>query len=56
MRRVGYGGTCPCCDQLAKVYRRPINSGMAVSLITMYRTARQEWQHIPTTINGTESR
>ena len=46
------GVTCPCCDQLAKVYRRPINSGMAVSLITMYRTARQEWQHIPTTIGG----
>lgn len=49
------GEKCPCCTQLAKVYKRKLNSGMAVSLIRMYRAAGIAWQHIPTTI-GARSR
>ena len=44
------GVDCPACTQLVKLYKRKINSGMAVSLIKMYRSAGLEWQHIPTTI------
>lgn len=36
--RVRDGAKCPCCTQFAKVYRRKLNSGMAYSLIRMYRT------------------
>jgi hypothetical protein len=37
--RAGYdkGVTCPCCGQLAKLYKRKINSGMALFLIGLYR-------------------
>ena len=45
--RVNEGTHCPCCGQFAKVYRRRINSGMALSLITMYRRNRHEWIYIP---------
>lgn len=31
------GMHCPCCGQFAKRYRRKLNSGMAVQLLTMYR-------------------
>jgi hypothetical protein len=31
------GVECPCCGQLAKVYRRTINAGMARTLIEAYR-------------------
>lgn len=44
------GQKCPCCTQLAKVYKRKLNSGMARSLIVMYRAARLDWQHVPTTV------
>lgn len=46
------GAKCPCCSQFTKVYRRRLNSGMARSLIKMYRTAGTQWQHIPTTTVG----
>lgn len=49
---INEGVRCPCCGQLVKQYHRPINAGMAHSLITMYRTAGRDWQHIPTTIGG----
>lgn len=53
--RVDDGAPCPCCGQLAKVYRRRVNSGMARSLITMWRKAGLEWVHLPTEI-GARSR
>lgn len=31
------GVSCPCCGQMAKVYRRKINSSMARGLIAAYR-------------------
>lgn len=46
------GHECPCCTQFAKVYTRKLNAGMARSLIVMYRAARLDWQHIPTTVGG----
>lgn len=41
------GCHCPLCKQYAKVYQRPLNSGMARSLITMYRTFGLEFGYIP---------
>ena len=32
-----YGVLCPCCDQRAKVYLRPLHRSMARSLIRLYR-------------------
>lgn len=53
---VDEGHACPCCTQLAKVYRRKLNAGMAVSLIRMYRIqGEREWIHLPTEI-GARSR
>lgn len=45
--RVAHGERCPCCTQLAKVYRRKINAGMAHALIQMYRHAGTEWFYLP---------
>lgn len=53
--RVDRGERCPCCTQLAKVYRRKINSGMARSLIAMYQVGGKDWIHLPTQI-GARSR
>lgn len=47
-QRVDEGAKCPLCQQHAKVYRRKLNSGMARSLILMYRNAGRDWIHIPT--------
>jgi hypothetical protein len=37
------GVTCPGCGQFAKVYKRKVNSGMARSLIAMYRAGGTTW-------------
>lgn len=50
------GQHCPCCTQLAKVYRRKINSGMAVALIAMYRHAGGEWFRMPEIAHRWQSR
>lgn len=42
------GIVCPACDQFAKVYRRKLNSGMANSLVVLYRRYRDAWVHLPT--------
>ena len=41
------GHPCPCCTQLAKVYRRTIHATMARSLIVMYRRSPTEIVHLP---------
>lgn len=51
-KHVEEGARCPCCNQMAKVYRRKVNSGMAVALIAMWRTAAFDWQHIATTLEN----
>jgi hypothetical protein len=50
--RLGVGAYCPLCTQYAKVYRRKINSGMALSLIAMYRAAGRDWQDITKTVGA----
>lgn len=42
LQHVDEGTKCPCCTQMAKVYRRKINSGMARALIALYRTSRKD--------------
>jgi len=37
------GVVCPGCEQFAKVYKRKVNSGMARSLIAMYRAGGTTW-------------
>jgi hypothetical protein len=36
---VDEGHSCPCCTQMAKVYRRKINSTMARAMIALYRAS-----------------
>jgi len=40
------GVTCPCCGQYVKLYKRKLNSGMAVALIRMYSHARLDWVNV----------
>ena len=49
------GVDCPACEQRVQVYKRKINSGMARSLIEMYRVGGLDWIHVPTQI-GARSR
>lgn len=49
------GVQCPACSQHVKIYRRKLNSGMARSLIAMYRSSGLEPMHVPTAI-GARSR
>lgn len=52
--RVMDGEKCPCCGQMAKVYRRRIHHTIARALITLYRLGREEdeyWVHVPTAIS-----
>lgn len=47
--RVDEGASCPCCGQLAKVYRRKITSSSARGLIVVWLQAGRAWTHLPTT-------
>ena len=40
------GIKCPCCDQFVKMYKRKLNSGMALTLIRIYRYAPFGWIHV----------
>ena len=37
---------CPCCDQKVKVYKRKLNSGMAITLIRMYQHSKLNYCHV----------
>lgn len=53
----GEGGTCPCCNQFVKFYRRSITSAMALSLILLMKKARQkgdDWVHVEEIVAGTK--
>lgn len=51
--RVDDGEHCPCCGQLAKVYRRQLNAAMARALIMFWRAgATTDWVHGPTLLRG----
>lgn len=36
------GCICPCCNQIAKVYKRKLNSGMALELIQLYKLSKKK--------------
>lgn len=44
------GFICPCCNQPAKLYRRPLTSSMAYAIILMYHRTNNklwmEWIHV----------
>jgi hypothetical protein len=44
------GVNCPCCGQLAKLYRRPINATMALGLVLIYQHFKKNpshtWLHV----------
>ena len=49
------GAVCPTCKQHAQVYRRTINSGMARSLIQLYRLDQgvaDAFIHVPTALDA----
>lgn len=47
MNRLGV--VCPCCERLVRVYKRPLNSSMAASLVAIYRyfLEHTDWLHVP---------
>jgi hypothetical protein len=52
--RVGDGALCPCCGQMAKVYRRRIHQTIARALIDLYLLGKEEedyWVHVPSRIS-----
>lgn len=53
--RIDDGAECPCCTQFSKVYRRKINSGMARSLILLYRRCGLAYGYVPDVV-GSRSR
>jgi len=44
------GTSCPACSQHVQQYRRKLNTGMARSLIAMWRKAGPRWIHLPTAL------
>lgn len=46
--RLRDGDRCPCCQQRAQVYRRPINTASALFLIDAWRRFGLEPFHLPT--------
>lgn len=53
-KKLPEGVLCPCCDQHAKIYKRPLNSSMAYVLMLLYRDAIDQggapWVHVPSLI------
>lgn len=43
------GGYCPCCERWGKIYKRPLNSTMARSLMWLVNTPDRGdgWVHVP---------
>ena len=40
------GVFCPCCNQFVKLYKRKLNSGMAITLIRMYKHNPYGWINV----------
>lgn len=50
--KAGFEGNCPCCGRFSKMYRRQINSGVAIQLIKLYRLGgASEYIHASLLIN-----
>ena len=46
MENLEDGVICPCCNQFAKIYKRKLNSGMAITLIRIYNGVGVDWIHV----------
>jgi len=44
------GARCPCCTQIAKVYRRRIHAAMARDLCHVHSACGVEWFHVRTAL------
>lgn len=51
----GEAVSCPCCEQMAKIYKRQIHSAMAVALILLSRQG-DDWVHFPTLLRDAKQR
>lgn len=52
----GKGAKCPCCDQFAKIYQRPIGSASARALVLMYLAGGHLAPvHLPTVLSAARS-
>lgn len=40
------GENCPCCGQFVKLYKRKLNSGMAITLIRVYKAHGLSWVNV----------
>lgn len=40
------GVRCPCCNQLVKLYKRPLYGTIAVNLIRLYKLSHRDFHHI----------
>jgi hypothetical protein len=60
MQQKGELPHCPCCDQVAKIYRRSINSNMAEALVVLYRYCKanpqEEWIDVPSILRANPRR
>lgn len=45
--RVDDGQSCPCCGQMAKVYRRKLTASIGRVLILMWHNNRDDWVYLP---------
>lgn len=55
-KRLDDGAECPVCHQHVQMYKRKLNSGMARSLIEMYKIGGTDWVHLPTQMKSLRSR
>lgn len=46
------GVRCLCCGRYNKRYPRHFNSGMAISLMNIYRVRGLDWCHLPTEVSA----
>lgn len=49
------GVRCPCCDQLVKLYKRPLYSTIAADLIRLYKLNHSEYHHIAKILGNNRS-
>jgi hypothetical protein len=40
------GAICPCCHQFVKMYKRKLNSGMALTLLRIHYHHKTEWVQV----------
>lgn len=49
------GVVCPCCDQVVKMYKRKLNSAMAIALYQIFKASKADdydYIHVENTLNN----